>query len=112
MRSRTPANGPWSAKRRFRLSSIGLCLTAISGLLIASCATPQTRYVTTYCITKAQLDTLEKAEPGKVGSQLTGNAQNDLKLIAGNDIALRTYADGLLVVLGGCTDPNTGAAAK
>jgi hypothetical protein len=102
MPSRTPANGHRGAKGMFRLSLPLGAAIALSGLLAGCATTPPVRYVPTYCVTKAQLETLQKAEPGKVGSQLTGNAQNDLKTIAGNDIALRAYSDGLLTVIGGC----------
>lgn len=84
---------------------------AVPLVFLAGCATAP-RYVQTYCITQPQLEKLKQAEPGKVGSKLDGNAQDDLKTIAGSAIELRSYSDGLLGVLQGCVDPNAGAAAK
>jgi hypothetical protein len=84
----------------------------LAALALTGCATTHTRWVQTYCVTPDQYAKLKQAEPGKIGSQLDGNAQHDLKLIAGNDLELRTFSDGLLGVIGGCVDPNTEAPAK
>jgi len=84
-----------------------LCILA--ALALAGCATVPTKYVSTYCATPDQYAKLKQAEPGKIGSQLDGNTQHDLKLIAGNDLELRTFSDGLLGVIGGCVDPTTEA---
>jgi hypothetical protein len=83
-----------------------LALSALA-VLASGCATTKTRWVQTYCVTPDQYAKLKSAEPGKIGSQLDGNAQHDLKLIAGNDLELRTFSDGLLGVIGSCVDPNT-----
>lgn len=88
-------------RRRFGLLAAAIALTG--------CATTHTRWVQTYCVTPDQYAKLKQAEPGKIGSQLDGNAQHDLKLIAGNDLELRTFSDGLLGVIGSCVDPNTEA---
>jgi hypothetical protein len=77
-------------------------------LALTGCA-GHVRYVSTYCVSQDQYAKLKHAEPGKIGSQLDGNAQHDLKLIAGNDLELRTFSDGLLGVIGSCVDPNTEA---
>ena len=81
-------------------------------LALTGCATVHTRYSTVYCVTPDQYAKLKQAEPGKIGSQLDGNQQHDLNLIAGNDVELRTFSDGLLGVIGSCVDPNTEAPAK
>jgi hypothetical protein len=59
-----------------------------------------------HCLSAEQYQKLKDAEPPKVGNQLTGQAQDDLKTIAGSTVELRTYSEGLLGVLGGCVDPN------
>lgn len=71
-------------------------------LALAGCA-GTTRIATIYCLTPPQLQKLKDAEPKRIGSELNGNAQDDLKIIAGSNIELRTYGEGLLDVLGGCT---------
>jgi hypothetical protein len=93
--------------RRKKLS--GYAAPLVLALALTGCATTHTRWVQTYCVTPDQYAKLEQAEPSKIGSQLDGNAQHDLKLIAGNDVELRTFSDGLLGVIGGCVDPNTEA---
>jgi ABC-type uncharacterized transport system auxiliary subunit len=81
-------------------------------LALTGCA-PHPRFVQTYCLTQAQFDQLKQSQPPKVRSQLTGEADKDLRIIAGSAIRLRAHDDGLLEVLGGCIDPNTtGASAK
>jgi hypothetical protein len=77
---------------------------------LTGCAT--TRYAPTYCLTRAQLEQLKAQEPGKIHSQLNGDAAHDVGPLAGSAIRLRAYADGLLVVLGGCIDPNEGSRSK
>lgn len=79
-------------------STITLALAAFA---LSGCAT--TRYVTVHCVTPEQLQKLKDAEPERVGGKLTGNAQDDLKIIAGSNVELRQYGRGLLGVLGGCT---------
>jgi hypothetical protein len=72
----------------------------IIALVLSGCAT--TRYVTIHCVTPEQYQKLKDAEPPRVGDKLTGQAQDDLKTIAGSTVELRTYSEGLLGVLGGC----------
>jgi hypothetical protein len=86
--------------------------TLVFALALTGCATPQTRYVETYCLSRTQFNQLKDAEPGKIHNQLNGDASHDVGPLAGSAIRLRAYADGLLQVLGGCIDPNTGASAK
>jgi outer membrane lipoprotein SlyB len=78
-------------------------LLIFAALALSGCAT--TRYTTVYCLTQAQLEQLKSAKPGKVHSQLTGQADKDLKLVAGRLVRVEAYADGLIEVLGGCVDP-------
>lgn len=77
-----------------------LCLA----LLLSGCAT--TRYVTVYCLTKAQLAELQSKKPGKIRDQLTGKADEDLKKVTGRLVRVEAWGDGMLDVLGGCVDPN------
>jgi hypothetical protein len=79
-------------------------LIPLAAFVLASCA-GHVRYVSVYCLTPPQYQKLKDAEPGKVGSKLTGNAQDDLKTIAGSAIELRQYDGDLLNVLGGCVEP-------
>lgn len=81
-----------------RIFSIALLL-ALSG-----CQT--TKYVRIYCLSKAQLEQLQKAKPGKIRDQLTGQADQDLRLVTGRLVRVESWGDGLLDVLGGCVDPN------
>ena len=77
--------------------TIGIALAALA---LSGCAT--TRYAPTHCVTPEQYQKLKDAEPPKVGKDLTGQAQDDLKIIAGSNVELREYSHGLLGVIGGC----------
>lgn len=79
---------------------------SLLALLLALSGCVHTRYVSTYCITKAQLEELKKSQPGRITRKLTGNAEEDSRILAGNLIRLRAHDDGLLEVLGGCVDPS------
>lgn len=90
----------WSAlhgRFRFARRCIGL---AFAALLLAGCVHP--RVVQTSCITPAQLQQLRDSAPPKVREQLTGKADEDLRIIAGSNLRLRGYADGLVTVLESC----------
>lgn len=82
----------------------GVAFVALAAFALSGCAT--TRYVRVYCVTQAELQQLKNAKPGKVHSQLNGQADHDIKPIAGRLIRVEAYADGLITVLGGCVDPN------
>ena len=77
----------------------------IVALALAACApkpqTPSMSYV--YCVTQEQYAALIKAEPAKVGGTLTGDARKDVKIEGESNVLLRAYADGLLKVIGSCT---------
>jgi hypothetical protein len=87
-------------------------LFALLLLLCSGCATTREHYSPVYCLTRTQFNQLKDAEPGKIKSQLNGDASHDVGPLAGSAIRLRGYAEGLLTVLDGCVDPNTGASAK
>ena len=76
-------------------------LLTVAAIATSGCVT--TRYATVHCVTPEQYQKLKDAEPRKVGDKLTGQAQDDLKIIAGNNVELREYSHGLLGVIGGCT---------
>ena len=68
-------------------------------LSLSSCQT--TRYVTVPCIGK---DQVLPSEPPKVGGQLTGKADEDVKIIAGSNVRLRAWGQGLQGILEGCRE--------
>jgi hypothetical protein len=73
-------------------------LIAILALLaLSGCQT--TRYVVSPCVSK---DQQLPAEPPKVGSELTGNADRDFQIVAGSNARLRAYGQGLRTILEGC----------
>jgi hypothetical protein len=80
-------------------------LVSFAALLLSLSGCAHTRYVSTYCVTKAQLEELKKSQPGRISGKLTGNAEEDSRILAGHLIRLRAHDDGLLEVLGGCVDP-------
>lgn len=73
-------------------------LLAIATLLaLAGCAT--TRYITVPCITK---DQVLPSKPDKIHDKLNGQADHDIKPIAGRLIRVEAWGDGLLGILEGC----------
>jgi hypothetical protein len=80
-----------------------IALCAISLVALESCQ--HTRYTPVYCVTPQQLERLKANKPSKVRDQLTGQADEDLKKVAGRLVRVEAWGDGLLTVLGGCVDP-------
>jgi hypothetical protein len=72
----------------------------LAALALSGCA--HVRYVTSPCVSQEQLDELKRAEPPKIHDKLTGRADEDIKPMAGSNIRLRAWGNGLLNVLGGC----------
>jgi hypothetical protein len=68
-----------------------------TALALTGCAT--TRYVTVPCISH---DQQLPAEPERVKDKLTGQADKDLKIVAGSAIRLRAWGEGLQTILEGC----------
>ena len=66
-------------------------------LALSGCQT--TRYVAVPCIKK---DQALPAEPERVGDKLTGQAQRDFQIVAGNNARLRAYGSGLRQIIEGC----------
>lgn len=74
-------------------------------LMLASCATtrPSVPVVqTVYCLTPEQYSELVRAEPEKIGHQLKPDLPGQNKQLVGQNVLMRSYADGLLLVLGSC----------
>jgi hypothetical protein len=92
--------GRGEAGRSRHAHCAGLFLIALA---LTGCAT--TRYITVSCVTRQQYSELQRAEPPKVGDKLTGQADSDIRIVAGSAIRLRAWGDGLLGVLEGCQEP-------
>jgi hypothetical protein len=73
----------------------------LAALALSGCQT--TRFVQTYCLTK---DHPLPAEPEKVAPKLTGEADKDLRIVAGSAVRLRAYGAGLRQILEGCREPS------
>lgn len=74
-------------------------IAVVAALLLAGCQT--TRYVQIPCLGK---DQQLPAEPPKIGDKLTGKADEDIKLIAGSNVRLRAWGQGLRTILEGCRE--------
>jgi hypothetical protein len=85
----------WGYPRRAAVAATALALSA--------CA-PHPRTALIYCLTPPQLEKLKAAEPPLIGDKLTGQAQDDFKLVAGSDIMLRQFSHDLVHVLENCTE--------
>lgn len=76
-------------------------LAAVIALLLAGCAqTP--RITVAYCLTA---DQQLPPEPPKVRDKLTGDASQDVGVLAGSAIRLRAWGEGLQTILEGCREP-------
>ena len=71
-------------------------------LLAALSGCAHTKYVTVPCLSEGQRI---PEEPERVGSKLTGQAQEDFKIVAGSAVELRAWGRGLRGILEGCTKP-------
>lgn len=72
----------------------------LAALALSACAGPH--YLTKACISKEQLAELEHQAPPKVKDKLTGDAQKDVKILAGNLIRRGAYEQLLLDSLRVC----------
>ena len=77
-------------------------LAILACIPLAACATP--KYIVTPCATAEQVAEREAAEPPKVGDQLTGNAAEDVRVLAGSSIRLRSWGQGNLDILKQCAE--------
>lgn len=80
--------------------SLGLPL-----LLLAGCAghvdtAPPVQHV--YCVTPEQYRAIVQAEPAKIGQTLDKDVRVQNKQLTEQNILVRSYADGLLQIIGGC----------
>ena len=91
-----------SLARQFarKRNGLKLFLAAVAALPTSGCAT--TRYTTVYCVSH---DQQLPSEPPKVKDQLTGEADKDLRIVAGSAIRLRAWGEGLQSILEGCREP-------
>lgn len=81
--------------------AVGLNLAA--SLTLTACATtPTVKYTPVYCLSQGQIIPVE---PPKVKSQLTGQADKDLEIVAGSAVRLRAWGEGLQTILEGCEAP-------
>lgn len=76
-----------------------VALSCIAALALAGCAT---RPLVVSCVTKEQLAELKAAEPPKIREKLTGRADEDVRLIAGSNLRLRSWSETLLGVITVC----------
>lgn len=75
-------------------------ILALAALLtLSGCAT---RPLMVSCITKEQLAELKAQEPPRVKDHLTGRADEDVRLIAGSNLRLRSWGGTLIGVLEVC----------
>jgi hypothetical protein len=74
-----------------------ICALVLGFVSLPGCTT--TRYVAVPCISK---DQALPAEPEKVAGKLTGKADEDVKIIAGSAVRLRSWGQGLHGILEGC----------
>ena len=96
--------------RKSLCTGVPLALLALS---LSGCALferkIETRWVTVYCLTPEQFQQLKDAEPERVKSRLTGDADKDVRTLAGSAIRLRAWGEGTLEILGGCVEPKPNA---
>lgn len=72
-------------------------LFVLVALALSGCA--HDRYVTIPCVAN---DQVLPAEPERVGPKLTGQAQEDFRIVAGSAVELRAWGRGLQGILEGC----------
>ena len=89
--------------RIFSLFAIALSLSGCALLK------ERVRFVTVYCLTPEQFQQLKESEPERVKSRLTGDADKDVRTLAGSAIRLRAWGEGTLEILGGCVEPKPNA---
>lgn len=77
-------------------------IAPLAAVLLFNVGCTTTRFVAVKCLNIEQYQKLKDAEPKRVGDRLNGNAQDDIKTIAGSAVELRTYSEGLLGVIHGC----------
>jgi hypothetical protein len=76
----------------------------LASILITGCA-HRVRYITVPCLTPEQLEERRKAEPPLVREKLTGKADEDIRIIGGSAVLLRSWGRGNISILEGCVGP-------
>ena len=77
-------------------------------ILLSACGMtpkPETKILTVSCLTPEQYLKLVQAEPPKIGQQLEQDLRKQNRQLVQQNVLVRSYADGLLTILGGCTAP-------
>jgi hypothetical protein len=72
----------------------------LASMLITGCTT--TRFVRVPCLSPEQLEERRKAEPPLVRDQLSGRADEDIRIIGGSAVELRSWGRGNISILEGC----------
>jgi hypothetical protein len=75
----------------------------LASMLITGCTT--TRFVRVPCLTPEQLAERLRAEPPLVREKLTGKADEDIRIIGGSAVELRSWGRGNISILEGCVGP-------
>ena len=70
-----------------------------AALALAGCAHQP---LVTQCLTREQLAELKAQEPPKIRDKLTGRADEDIRIIAGSNLRLRSWGGTLMGVLEVC----------
>jgi hypothetical protein len=66
---------------------------------------PKYRYIAVPCLSPEQLVERQRAEPPLVRKKLTGKADEDIRIIGGSAIELRSWGRGNISILEGCVGP-------
>jgi hypothetical protein len=77
-----------------------LVIFALTLPVLAGCQA--IRYVRVPCLNQEQYQKRAEAEPKRVGPELTGDAQKDVRIIGGSAKELRIWGEGNLGILEGC----------
>lgn len=82
-------------------------LIALVALALAGCAHQP---LVTSCITPQQYEQLKASEPPKIKSRLHGKADEDIRIVTGSALELRSWGETLLDTLKICSEPKTTGA--
>lgn len=80
-------------------SQMKRAIILVAALALAGCAT---KPLMVSCVTNEQLAELKAAEPPRVKDRLTGKADEDIRVIAGSNLRLRSWSETLLGVIEVC----------
>jgi hypothetical protein len=80
---------------------VAVCAVIMLTLPAGMCVS--TRFVRVPCLSQQDYQKRVEAEPKKVGPELTGDAQRDVRIVGGSAKELRAWGVGNLGILQGCT---------